>query len=402
MVCGTIDSPDVLRARVTRHAGAWALMGLFMGGVAAYLPFTARQLGASPTLVAVLVGVPRVALLLAFLYVHYLEHLEGRMLVALPRILGCTVLLGLSMTAGPLAFSLVASVGMLVFLVSDAFYGDLLGRLYPVEQRGRLLMWPMLTLSLATILANLLVGRLLDQSTQSFHWVLPAISVFGILSGLLVMRFPVDAKSPRVPHLGLTACLREGFRDRRFLAWTLLFSLMAVGWWIAAPAITICFNDELKVTNTGFGLAQASFNIAMLMGFLVSGRLLDRWGSVMTICLGWIAIAAGFFIVAAARNLHEAIIGQALQGAGLAANDLGWFPVVLEYSPRDRVHRYMGFYMTMFGVRALIGTCLASAAMDTIGLGSRATIRLGATLIAGIVVVILCFRKHLQPGNVNS
>ena len=397
MEAGTEDRARVLKSRVLWHSVAWGLTGLFLGGVVEYLPFTARRLGASSTMVSLLVGLPSVSLMFAFTYMHHLEHFEGRMLVAAPRVLGCVVLLFMALAGTPMVFILVGAAAMLAFRVTDAFYGNLLGRLYPAQQRGRLLILPMLSMTGMTVLGNMLGGHLLDMSTESYRWEMPAVSVVGILGACVVMRLPVRASGERHPHSGITTCIREAMANRRFALWTLLYSLMCVGFWVAYPASAIYFSDELGVSNTGFGVARAAYNIAVVVGYLAFGRFLDSRGSVVTICFGWMGISAGLSLLAMSGDLRLALVGQMLQGVGMGANDIAWFPVVLEYAPRRYVHRYMAFYMTMLGVRGVVGTAAASVLMDGLGLSSRITLLLGSAAIGVVAVLTLLIRKRVKP-----
>jgi hypothetical protein len=56
---------------------------------------------------------------------------------------------------------------------------------------------------------------------------------------------------------------------------------------------------------------------------------------------------------------------------------------VLEFAPADRVDRYMGLYMTVFGVRVLLGGLISGTLMELGPMGSRSTL-----LIASVTVLV--------------
>ena len=62
--------------------------------------------------------------------------------------------------------------------------------------------------------------------------------------------------------------------------------------------------------------------------------------------------------------------------------DMAWYPVVLEFAPRHSVDRYMGVYMSVFGLRAIIGGVLSATLMELTASGSRLALLTAAILMA--------------------
>ena len=79
----------------------------------------------------------------------------------------------------------------------------------------------------------------------------------------------------------------------------------------------------------------------------------------------------------------EAVVaGKILMGAGMSGNNLSRLLAVLEYAPGKRIDRYMGLFMTFYGVRALLGGLIGATFMEVSPTGSR----FGLAVAAGIVI----------------
>ena len=113
--------------------------------------------------------------------------------------------------------------------------------------------------------------------------------------------------------------------------------------------------------------------------------------------VSWALLGAGTLLVAQPLGLWSVVVGQLLSGIGMAGNNMAWFPVVLEFAPEDRVDRYMGFYMTMFGLRVLVGGLISGALMRMESVGSRHTLALGSVVMLLGATCILALRRRLVP-----
>ena len=387
------------RRAVLRHTLAWIFYGAVAGGVVAQLGFVVKRIGGSPALVTVLTIAPRAITLFAFLYVPWLERRPAPGLVSTARGLGCAILLLIVFMSSPLALAVVGIAGIMALQMSETFYGRLLGQLYPAHLRGRLQILPLAAFSIAGALASYAAGHMLDWRSSSYQWVLPAFALAGLIHALLVRRLPVQGHRPPPDRAGLATCLKVALHDRRFLVWTVVYSVTGIGLWIAYAAIPVYFADTLELSYHQNGTALATYHIAFCAGFLLWGGLSDRFGSQAIMAVSWSIIGLGLVCMFFGQSFATAVLGQALLGLGLAGNDITWYMVVLEFAPEDRVDRYMGLYMFFFGVRVLLGGLVAGTLMELMPQGSWiALITATAIILTGSALMFsVLHRKRRRP-----
>ena len=392
-----LDIPHTRGRTVLLHTAAWLLFGVFVGAVVQQLGFVVGKTGGSPVLVALVTTGPYAASALALLYVPWFERHHARSLVAVPRILGAGVLVFSVFCGSAVSLGAVAFVAVAIYMVGNVFYGRLLGELYPVQSRGRLLSLPMFVQAAAMAGISVAAGKALGSSEGAYRWFLPIGSVIGVLAGIVVLRFPASETSPAPVRTRLRESVREVARDRPFLLWMLVYSATSIGYWLSYAARPVYFDKMLGFGYWENGIAIAVFNGAYCAGFLVCGRLLDRIRSLLTMVASWALMGAGILVMVYGGGFTWVLVGQALSGLGLAGNDMAWFPVVLEFAPKGSVDRYMGFYMTVFGVRVLVGGAVSGTLMQLGPRGSQHALLLAsATMLAGSAGIFL-LRRRLRP-----
>jgi predicted MFS family arabinose efflux permease len=88
---------------------------------------------------------------------------------------------------------------------------------------------------------------------------------------------------------------------------------------------TLFLREVLGAAPGSAAAGYASFSVAMAVGRLAGGRLLDRFGATTVLVAGSLLGAAGALLVAAAPTVPVALIGFAVVGLGLA----NVFPVAI-------------------------------------------------------------------------
>jgi len=394
---GTLGIPPSHGRVVMLHTASWLLFGLFVGSVNEQLGFIVRTIGGSPWLVPLVVSGPAVTSLVAILFVPWLERYQARSLVALPRIIAAVLLVPIAMCKGPVSLAVVALVALAVQNVGDVFYGRLLSGLYPSTSRGRLLSLPMLVQAAAIACTAWGAGLILKSGPAAYRWFLPLGAVLGGAGGALILGFPTGAQTQLPQRASLGTWLREVSADRPFLMWTLVYFVTTVGYWLANCAKPVYFRDILGFGYEENGIAVAAFYGTYCPGFLIWGRLLDRFKSLRIMIASWILFGAGILVMICWPGFEGAIIGQCLAGLGLAGNGLAWYPVVLEFAPVDRVDRYMGLYMTVFGVRVLLGGLISGTLMELGPMGSRSTLLIASVTVLVGVAGMFALRRRAAP-----
>ncbi len=392
-----LDIDSSYRATVWPHTLAWLFLGVLGGGALQQIGFIVKKIGGSPALVTLVMIGPYVASLLAIVYVPWLERREVRALVAIPRLLGAGLLGVTYIVSGPIGLGVVFLIAMIVSKVGDTFYGRLLGQMYPLHGTGRMLSLPMFVNAAAAASVAVIAGWILKRNAGAYEWLLPACGAAGVMAALIVWRIPVHRVTGKPPRVSLGASLRQVAGDKAFLRWVLIYSFTSIGFWFSYSALPVFFEGGLGFGYLENGIAVAAFNASYCLGFLVGGRFLDRFRSLLTIMLGWSLVGVGTLMIALGRGFGWVIAGQALAGLGLTGNDIAWYPVVLEFAPSRRIDRYMGFYMTVFGIRALAGGLISGALMELSPVGSWIALIAGSMSMLGGAGMMLAFRRRSSP-----
>jgi MFS family permease len=396
----SLGVPSDYRLSVRRHALSWALFGVFSGGVVQQLGFIVRKTGGSPLLVSAVTAGPYTFALLTMLYASLLERSPARAVVASSRGLCAALFLFALFVPAPGGLAAIGLAALVVARVGEASYGRLLARMYPQKLRGRLQSLPMFANALTLAGASILAGWVLRSQDAAFRWFLPAVAPAGIAAALLVLRFPARA-DPEPASGGAPMRIRgtwsEIAHDRPFLAWMVVYSVASVGFWFVHSSLPVYYASVLHFDYWQNGVTLGVYNALYCLGFLFWGRVLDRFRSVRTMFLSWSLIAAGTLVTAIGQSYPAAVFGQALAGFGLAANDIAWYPVVLEFAPEHRVDRYMSAYMTVYGARALVGGAVSGLLMESSDAGSRTSLFVAALIMAAGCAGMLLTRRRLTP-----
>ena len=392
------DSP--YRARVTRHAVAWSFLGVFWGAGWQQVAFVVEMMGGSPSMVAAVSTGPSAFAVLMVIYARMYEGRSARRVLGTHRVIGC-VLFGLCALSGkPLGIAVAAILGLIVFKAGDTFYGRLVAEMYPTEVRGRMLSAPMFMHASVAAVVSLGAGWALRTWPRAHHWVLAVAAVAGVASALIITRVDIGPEAKGEEGLSRAApfgeVLREIARDRGFVLWLVVYSVTTAGYWLIPASLPVYLHDVLGLGYLENGVAAACFSAMYCLGFLVWGRVLDRVRSVRTMIICWAAVAVGTLVTVLGPSYGLLLAGRLICGFALAGNDMAWYPVVLEFAPRHAVDRYMGVYMTVFGLRAIFGGLLSGAMMEMSTTGSRAALLTAAIIMAVGVVGIAALRARLH------
>jgi len=381
------------RPTLARHTASWLLWGVFAGCVTQQIGFAVRKIGGAPSLVSLVTTGPMVVAFLAPLYSPRLERFPARPLVAASRIVTAGLFLAAAGCVEPWQLALLACLALAVLRVGESFYGRLLALMYPSAARGRMQSIPLFAGAAATAVMSVLAGLVLRGGEAVYRWFFPAAGAVGVLGALLLSTVPLHGQDVRRATGRLRETLTDAVRDRPFLAWCLVYSVTGTGYWFTACALPVHFAGALRMDYLSNGIAQAALMAVYCVSFFPWGRLLDRHRSLPIMTAGWTLVAAGTAVVALGGSFEWAIVGQVLAGLGYGANDIAWFPVILEYAPAEKVDRYTAFYMCLYGLRAIVGGLGSGLIMELFPVGgSGICILTGSSIIALGVCGMLAMR----------
>ena len=97
------------------------------------------------------------------------------------------------------------------------------------------------------------------------------------------------------------------------------------------------------------------------------------------------------------QSFESAILGQTLIGLGQAGIDISRLLVVLDFASAGGVDRYMGLFMTLYGVRVLLGGILGAGIMQLSPTGSRTALAVACLVVlSGAVSMAISNRRPLH------
>ncbi|MHB1457450.1 MAG: MFS transporter [Armatimonadota bacterium] len=122
------------------------------------------------------------------------------------------------------------------------------------------------------------------------------------------------------------------------------------------PVIKYFAMDELRLSETGYGMLILPIAAAVAIASLASGRIGDRWGKSRSVRLGISLSAAGMWIVIFCKEPWQLAICGMLLGIGFAFAMPAWLALVADMAaPRVR-GTVVGALGTAQGIGAWLGT----------------------------------------------
>ena len=173
---------------------------------------------------------------------------------------------------------LVAVFWLLEGLPSPA-YTAIVQRVYPVEDRGRVMSVTRVAMALPMLALGPVAGWLLDSA--GYRVLFPLAGLVGMLGALIFSRLRVDETALQVRVSGAPTGLRRLFaQDRRFTLYLVGVLLFGLGSLIPVAIVPIVQVDRLRLSYTAIGWLNLSMAVSRTVSYVFWGRMTDRWGGV--------------------------------------------------------------------------------------------------------------------------
>jgi MFS family permease len=115
------------------------------------------------------------------------------------------------------------------------------------------------------------------------------------------------------------------------------------------------------------GLVVGVYSATNLVGNLLAGVWLDRWGRRRPVLIGLLASAVALAAYALARTPEQLIVARAVHGLATAVLTPGAFAIIGDSAAEDRRARVMGVSGAIIAVAAVVGPPLAGIGRDRLG-----------------------------------
>ncbi len=358
---------SLARLAVLMVTGAMDMMGMLM--VVPLVPLYAKDMGASDTMVGVLLGSHAFAMLVTAPLWGRLSDRYGRR---------PAILLGIVM----------AGIAFLVFAVTNDLWVLLLSRLVQgagagtigviqayisdtVEpnQRAKALGW-----FTAATSAGVMVGPVVGSLATNLGMHAPGF----VAAGLALLNFVAAAsflpEPPRSTSRTVRRRLRHAVADvfrhplepAHRMIWIYTAGMMAFMAMNGVLALFLRLRFHVNAGNIGYYYFYVGA-IGLVMRGGVLGRLVDRLGDVKVLRLGAVSVALGQTLMPFARNVPTLAVVMALVPIGTALLFPATTAQVSRHAPAGHVGEFMGLQQAMGGVSRVLAPVWAGAVFQHLG-----------------------------------
>lgn len=284
----------------------------------------------------------------------------------------------------------------IIFSVSTPAYTAVMKEIYPDELRGRLMSVVRIVLNVATFLAALASGRLMDAGV-GWREVFCVGGVFGALSAFTFSRIPVSETPDASREANSTIAflkdtldiLRRNAGYRWFTASVFVYGFGNI---IATTLYPIYQVDRFNISNTEVANLQNVAAVATILGFLVWGQFMDRRGPLMTVFVAVMIVCTMPVTYALAPRVEYLRLAAAAGGLAMSAIELGYLNTTLYFAEPGRAAQYQALHSSFFGIRGSIAPHCAVPLFHAVG-ARNAFLVAEVIMLAGVVLQVLSMRQ---------
>jgi predicted MFS family arabinose efflux permease len=283
---------------------------------------------------------------------------------------------------------LIVRAGWLLMLTAafwllEAFpapaYARVVQAIYPARYRGRALAVVRTGMVLALLVTTPLAGLALDH--LGYRVLFPIGGLVGILATLTFTRLRVDERAlPQQQARSLGGVWRILGQNRRFARYLFGFAVYGLGFLMGFPLFAVVQVDRLQLSYTTIGALSLAQSLFWLLGNMVWGRLVDRYGGmwVLRANVGIAVLVPLTYIWAFnAWTLLPAFVAHGIISAGI---DLGLISTSIELADPGSVAEYSALQATIIGLRGMLAPFVGVGLLG-LGLADRAIFALGCGFI---------------------
>jgi len=364
--------PAEYRRRGYRHTVSWAFYGIFFAVVWSLGPFVIRELGGSALQSLLLNLAQGIPLVVAFLWVPFIERRNPARLTGLILAAGGVLTLVSGMGQGLWSFVLVITGGMLISSLARPMLGTALEQIYPRQWRGKLMSMPYAANTIVRMACVAGAGWLLKRDITQYRCVFPAAGLALVVSGVLFRSIGGSRgdRRDRSEEDGssvaqrVIAPLRATLRNKPLLWFLIGYFLASCGGVTYFNAVPLFANDQLGLTSAQYGLARAGFMFATLVSFYLWGSFMDRFGAALTAVLAWVVQILIFFLFFVIEAPVPIMVLIAVRGLFHSGNMMAFFPLVMHFTEPSETSRGMSLHFTLWGIRWVLTPLLVIFVID--------------------------------------
>jgi MFS family permease len=323
-----------------------ALSGVYVAIVGPYLGLVAaRAMGIKGPLMAVMMAAPFLGNLLIPVWAHHLHGRPKLPFVYVPSLYARFLYLTLAFVQTARQFVLIVCVAQLLETVPVPAYSAVMERVYPSHLRGRLMSYARVARTVIAIAVAGVVGAVMDR--YGYRPVFVAAAISGLCASAVFSRARVppgaDEVDPDSPRARIGDAWQIFRSDSNYRAFSISIFVYGTGNLLLLPLYPLFLANTLHMRYTQQGALASAYMIAMLVGFLGCGSLMDRFGSVRGVCACIALVALRPLIFAFAPSMSGLVVAAVLGGLSDAGIEIGYLNSIITFSPPERIPSYQAW-----------------------------------------------------------
>lgn len=299
--------------------------------------------------------------------------------------------------SGALPFVMLVTLAQMVMVQYTPMYTEMYSRNFTTLQRGHRISTVFIFGGAASILANLIVGELLDRHLEWFKPLMGVMAFACWASAYCLWQIPSDPLQPEKVGRPLKN-LSLAWTDKLF-GW-LLSSWMLLGF---GNLMTLPLRTEY-MANPRFGIDASNQMILVITGavplfcrLLASralGKMFDHWNLVTLRMMLNVLFLVSILLFFNTRNLWVMGLSMALLGTAMAGGRIAWSLWVTKLAGPGQSSAYMSVHMFSTGLRGTLAPFIGFALIESLSV--RQVSGLGAGLVLLSTLMFLPAVKHMD------
>lgn len=286
-------------------------------------------------------------------------------------------------------------------------YTAVVQRVYPAEERGRVLSVARVAMALPMLVLGPVAGWMLDA--VGYRVLFPLAGAVGMLGALVFSRLRVDETALQVRASGAPSGIHRLLaQDRRFGLYLLGVLLFGLGSLVPAALIPIVQVDRLHLLYTTLGWLNLSMAVSRMVSYVFWGRVSDRLGGVrcMQIAFAINMLVLVPYAIATAQGVSQTgafpsrwggwILLPSFIALGVTSSavDISFITAIIQLAPFGRISEYAAAQAALIGARGVVGPFIGVGLLD-LGVSQTAIFALGTGLTLLATLVLL--KVHVPP-----
>ncbi|MBI9050819.1 MAG: MFS transporter [Anaerolineaceae bacterium] len=248
-------------------------------------------------------------------------------------------------------------------------------------------------------LSSVLIAALMGFFAERGEWSLIFYVIAGIGLLTIMIAMPVQEKKERAPELQFSKAAYSAFKNKSFLLFLALGVIYPLALYSTQGMVSAFLNEGMGITLSVVGMYTAVFGVGTMVGAVVGGPLMKKFGERNSVLAALLITAAVTYILAItpSAGLMWAIIF--LFGLAFGYYETVYFAMGMDFSD-PRIAAFMfSVIMAVGNLGIVLGAPLAGGLVENMGFRPMFAIFATIHLIA-LPIVFAIFRTRKKVAEV--